>query len=133
MERQTYEAFAGAFPIEIQLRAERELRQFWQAKAEAAERRRIPPERKELEAMARDHKILEIRYSHLEDAIDGFCRLRDDLLAQIEELKAGAVNARLERERDDYKRRWEHAVQRIGYLLEHQGSVELLEAELAAR
>lgn len=129
----TSEEFAAAFPIEVQLRAERNLREFWQAKAEAAEKRRIPPERKELEEMQRQLAIKERVIQSERDNIAVWKKVADQLSARVDAIADGTDIPRLERERDGYKQRWERAVQRIGVLLEHQGSVELLEAELAAR
>lgn len=108
-------------PIEYQAR-------YWKVRALAAEdreaalkRKKTPPERTELEKLQTDHKILEIRYEHLEHSIHGFVRLRDDLLAQIESLKGGTRIPQLEQERDNWRQQWRSCARRLADKIEHLG------------
>lgn len=110
--------------LDIQLSAERKLREFWQAKAQAAERRRISPERKEIEELERKYKLLQEQYASLDKM---FKESEAVLLARIEALRAPDTIQRLERERDGWRDRWRNATHRIAELLEHHGNVELLE------
>lgn len=115
------------FPIEVRLSSERQLREFWQARAEKAERRKIPPERKEIEELERKYRLLQEQYNSLDKM---FKEGEVVLLARIEALRAPSIIRQLESERDHWRERWRSATHRIAELLEHQGSIEFLEGRV---
>jgi len=129
MTQQTFTDFAAPYPVEVQLKSAIELMEFHRARADAAEKRRVPPERKELEELQRKLEQAQRAIESERQNAAVWKQVAGEMSDRIDAIKDGTDTARLERERDHWKALWRNATSRLAELLEHQGNIELLERQ----
>jgi len=114
-------------PLEYQVRYWRGAAQLESKKAEQATKRKAPERLVELEQLVeQQQRTIEM----LRADSDRWQQVGRSLADRVTELETEGAATKLRQERDFWRDRWRQTTRRIGHLLEHQGNVELLEAEL---